>query len=255
MGEQAKPLLPFLQRGDELQRADPKVAYYCRMFACEEGMRTSDKTPEMRELLSLLVLQLEKTKPSAGLQGAEEDEAYVENFALRLFAKADKLDRGGRRDAKTAKLFYVASIVIETLRQFDVSNGAKHELSDEMAGKQRYAAWRAGELAKANREGRTAAPPPEEGEDESASAARTTGGGGTAGGGGGTAGGGGEEATTTTTTTQAFADGVSAAHVADAQKHAKYAVSALGFEDVPTAIDNLNKALALLTGVRGLREP
>jgi vacuolar protein sorting-associated protein VTA1 len=61
--------------------------------------------------------------------------------------------------------------------------------------------------------------------------------------------------TTTTTTTQAFADGVSAAHVADAQKHAKYAVSALGFEDVPTAIDNLNKALALLTGVRGLREP
>ena len=117
MGEQAKPLLPFLQRGDELQRADPKVAYYCRMFACEEGMRTSDKTPEMRELLSLLVLQLEKTKPSAGLQGAEEDEAYVENFALRLFAKADKLDRGGRRDAKTAKLFYVASIVIETLRQ------------------------------------------------------------------------------------------------------------------------------------------
>ena len=73
MGEQAKPLLPFLQRGDELQRADPKVAYYCRMFACEEGMRTSDKTPEMRELLSLLVLQLEKTKPSAGLQGAEED--------------------------------------------------------------------------------------------------------------------------------------------------------------------------------------
>jgi hypothetical protein len=73
-----------------------------------------------------------------------------------------------------------------------VSNGAKHELSDEMAGKQRYAAWRAGELAKANREGRTAAPPPEEGEDESASAARTTGGGGTAGGGGGTAGGGGE---------------------------------------------------------------
>ena len=74
MGEQAKPLLPFLQRGDELQRADPKVAYYCRMFACEEGMRTSDKTPEMRELLSLLVLQLEKTKPSAGLQGAEERE-------------------------------------------------------------------------------------------------------------------------------------------------------------------------------------
>jgi len=37
MGEQAKPLLPFLQRADEMLKADPKVAYYCRMFAVSEA--------------------------------------------------------------------------------------------------------------------------------------------------------------------------------------------------------------------------
>jgi hypothetical protein len=38
------------------------------------------------------------------------------------------------------------------------------------------------------------------------------------------------------------------AHVAESQKFAKFAVSALGYEDVPTAIDYLQKALALLVG-------
>ena len=35
--------------------------------------------------------------------------------------------------------------------------------------------------------------------------------------------------------------------IAEAQKHAKYAASALGFEDVQTAVKNLSDALRLLT--------
>ena len=90
MGEQAKPLLPFQQRADEMARADPKVAYYCRLYAVEEGMRVPNKSPELNEMLGLLLRQLEETKPSAGLLGAEDDEAHVENFALKIFAKADR---------------------------------------------------------------------------------------------------------------------------------------------------------------------
>jgi|TARA_B110000093_G_C12926469_1_gene391541 vacuolar protein sorting-associated protein VTA1 len=45
-----------------------------------------------------------------------------------------------------------------------------------------------------------------------------------------------------------FGAGIGIESVAEAQKHAKFAVSALGFEDVPTAIDNLQKALFLLEG-------
>jgi vacuolar protein sorting-associated protein VTA1 len=36
--------------------------------------------------------------------------------------------------------------------------------------------------------------------------------------------------------------------VADAQKHARWAISALNFEDVPTAIKELRIALAKLEG-------
>ena len=42
-------------------------------------------------------------------------------------------------------------------------------------------------------------------------------------------------------------DNISVARMADAQMHAKFAVSALAHEDVHTAVDNLKKALALLT--------
>ena len=209
MGDQAKPLVPFLQRADEMAKADPRVAYYCRMYAVEvgrrrgvvthgrrlvsrapfakerqslrsffrvlserfvaatygvprslagaprhsripavnydspptdaganetieertrgrlvsfpfifpgecnnkttpgteghacgvpreggpyatEGMKIPDKSAELNELLGLLMEQLEGMKPTAGLGGAEEDELYVENFALKIFAKADK---------------------------------------------------------------------------------------------------------------------------------------------------------------------
>lgn len=93
MGDQAKSLLPFLQRADEMAKADPKVAYYCRLYAVEEGMKIPDKSTELGEMLSLLVRQLEATKQAAGLLGAEEDEAHVENFALKIFAKADRFVR------------------------------------------------------------------------------------------------------------------------------------------------------------------
>jgi vacuolar protein sorting-associated protein VTA1 len=39
---------------------------------------------------------------------------------------------------------------------------------------------------------------------------------------------------------------VDPAKLADAEKHARYAISALQFEDVPTAIRELEHALAIL---------
>lgn len=111
MGDQAKSLLPFLQRADEMAKADPKVAYYCRLYAVEEGMKIPDKSTELGEMLSLLVRQLEATKQAAGLLGAEEDEAHVENFALKIFAKADRFVR--RRPARAPRTLPVRGVNIE----------------------------------------------------------------------------------------------------------------------------------------------
>ena len=168
-----KALQPFLQRAEELKGADPKVAYYCRVFAMEEGLKVSDKSGEMIATLGSLMETLERTKPDAGLVSLEEDCAYCENFALRIFAKADALDRGGGagrpKTAKTAKMLYVASVFFEILHQFP------NAPDEDTLAKQRYAAWRAGELSACAREGKTPPPPPGEAEtpDVSETEART----------------------------------------------------------------------------------
>ena len=151
-----KALTPFLQRADEMSRADPKVAYYCRMYAVEEGMRATERSSEFSKLLGELLAQLEATKAAAQLaETREEDELYLENFALKLFAKADKADRAGARDARTAKLFYVSSVFIEILNQFG-------PVEQDVGEKQRYAAWRGAELSGCARDGRVPPPPPDD---------------------------------------------------------------------------------------------
>ncbi|KAF5730518.1 Hydroxyproline-rich glycoprotein family protein [Tripterygium wilfordii] len=96
--EPAKLLLPYLQRADELQKHEPLVAYYCRLFGMEKGLRIpqSERTKTTNALLVSLMNQLEKDKKSLKL--SPEDSLHLEGFALNVFAKADKQDHAGRAD-------------------------------------------------------------------------------------------------------------------------------------------------------------
>ncbi|RZS04584.1 hypothetical protein BHM03_00034942 [Ensete ventricosum] len=65
MGSEAEPaklLLPYLQRADELQKHEPLVAYYCRLYAMERGLKIpqKDRTKTTNALLLSLMGQLEK---------------------------------------------------------------------------------------------------------------------------------------------------------------------------------------------------
>ncbi|KAK7385989.1 hypothetical protein VNO78_32006 [Psophocarpus tetragonolobus] len=152
--EPAKLLLPYLQRADELQKHEPLVAYYCRLYAMERGLKIpqSERTKTTNALLVSLMKQLEKDKKS--IQLGPEDNLYLEGFALNVFGKADKQDRAGRADLNTAKTFYAASIFFEILNQF----GA---VQPDLEQKQKYAVWKAADIRKALKEGRkpTAGPP------------------------------------------------------------------------------------------------
>lgn len=152
--EPAKLLLPYLQRADELQKHEPLVAYYCRLYAMERGLKIpqSERTKTTNALLVSLMKQLEKDKKS--IQLGPEDNLYLEGFALNVFGKADKQDRAGRADLNTAKTFYAASIFFEILNQFG-------PVQPDLEQKQKYAAWKAADIRKAMKEGRkpTAGPP------------------------------------------------------------------------------------------------
>uniref|UniRef100_A0A2P2JFP1 Uncharacterized protein n=2 Tax=Rhizophora mucronata TaxID=61149 RepID=A0A2P2JFP1_RHIMU len=152
--EPGKMLLPYLQRADELQKHEPLVAYYCRLYAMEKGLKIpqTERTKTTNSLLSSLMNRLEKDKKSLKL--GPEDNMYLEGFALNVFAKADKQDRAGRSDLNTAKTFYAASIFFEIINQF----GA---LQPDLEQKQKYAVWKAADIRKALKEGRkpNAGPP------------------------------------------------------------------------------------------------
>ncbi|KAK1306724.1 hypothetical protein QJS10_CPA10g01915 [Acorus calamus] len=158
--EPAKTLLPYLQRADELQKHEPLVAYYCRLYAMEKGLKIppKERTKTTNSLLVSLMNQLEKDKKSLKL--GNEDYLYVEGFALNVFSKADKQDRAGRADLNTAKTFYAASIFFEILYQFG-------ELQPDIEQKQKYAVWKAADIRKALKEGRKPVPGPPGGEQDS----------------------------------------------------------------------------------------
>nr|XP_024391523.1 protein HOMOLOG OF MAMMALIAN LYST-INTERACTING PROTEIN 5-like [Physcomitrium patens] len=152
-GEPAKVLLPYLQRADELQKHDHLAAYYCRLYAMEKGLKIppKERTSETKAVLISLMNQLEKDKRVVKL--STDDNMYMEGFALRVFAKADKQDRAGRADLKTAMTFYAASIFFEVLLQFG-------ELPPDILEKQKYASWKAVDIRKALSEGRKPVPGP-----------------------------------------------------------------------------------------------
>jgi vacuolar protein sorting-associated protein VTA1 len=76
-----------------------------------QAIAIPDKDPQISGIVEALFIKLGKDKPMLNL--GPDDQAYCENFALTVFARADKIDRAERADKNTAKAFYAASIFIE----------------------------------------------------------------------------------------------------------------------------------------------
>ncbi|KAL0353685.1 UNVERIFIED_CONTAM: protein OF MAMMALIAN LYST-INTERACTING PROTEIN 5 [Sesamum angustifolium] len=158
--EPAKLLLPYLQRADELQKHEPLVAYYCRLYAMERGLKIpqSDRTKTTNALLVSLMNQLEKDKKSLKL--GPDDYLHVEGFALNVFARADKQDRAGRADLAKCGQYDMAWFLV-------LSSYIRTQLMiNQLEQKQKYAAWKAADIRKALKEGRKPVPGPPGGEND-----------------------------------------------------------------------------------------
>ncbi|KAF8640527.1 hypothetical protein AX17_000189 [Amanita inopinata Kibby_2008] len=152
-------ITPFLQRADEVKHQEPIIAYWCAYYAAQQGISLRVKDAASREVLSTLLGVLEQLKKDIGTNDAIDVEsascAYVENFALRVFAVADNEDRKGCSTRTTAKKFLASANFLEVLNVFPAADVS--ESNDE---KIRYAKWKAADIAKAFREGRKPVPGP-----------------------------------------------------------------------------------------------
>ncbi|KAM0746616.1 DUF605-domain-containing protein [Meredithblackwellia eburnea MCA 4105] len=152
-----KPIAPYLTRANELVKADPPIAYWCTYYALQLAMTLGPKEQESNQFLFTLMDKLETTKTELASNDAVSNDiaasAYVENFALKIFSQADKEDRAGKASRLTAKKFLAAANFLELLSIFG-------EISQENKEKIKYSKWKATDIAKAFREGRTPVPGP-----------------------------------------------------------------------------------------------
>ncbi|XP_039981049.1 vacuolar protein sorting-associated protein VTA1 homolog isoform X2 [Xiphias gladius] len=137
---QLKPIQHHLRTAQEHENRDPVVAYYCRLYAMQTGMKLDSKTPECRKFLVKLMDQLESMKKELTDNDSISQEvvgnAHIENYALKMFLYADNEDRAGRFHKNMIKSFYTSSLLLDVLSVFG-------ELSEENIQHRKYARWKA----------------------------------------------------------------------------------------------------------------
>ncbi|KAJ2818323.1 hypothetical protein IWW50_005857, partial [Coemansia erecta] len=155
--EDLKHIQPYLQRGQEVAKADPVVSYFCKYYAARLLIAKQGASPNAQSYLMKLVDELEEEKSMLQNNEAMKDDSTASQhctiFALKIFAKADTEDRQGRANKMTARNFIVSS-------QFLQITAAPGELAEDVGEKIKYAKWRAAEILKAIREGREPEAPP-----------------------------------------------------------------------------------------------
>jgi vacuolar protein sorting-associated protein VTA1 len=118
-----KPIVPFIQRSNELNGKAPIVSFYCKTYACQLGIELiqNQKDEKAQKYLINLMDSLEKEKQTIN-PNQKEAKAIVEIFGLKIFKKADDSDRENKQNSSVAKLFYVSSVILETTKLFgDIS--------------------------------------------------------------------------------------------------------------------------------------
>ncbi|XP_061610920.1 vacuolar protein sorting-associated protein VTA1 homolog isoform X3 [Phyllopteryx taeniolatus] len=149
---QLKAVQHHLRTAQEHDMRDPVVAYYCRLYAMQTGMKLDSKTPECRKFLVKLMDQLESMKMELSDNESITQEvvgnAHIENYALKMFLYADNEDRAGRFHKNMIKSFYTSSLLLDVLSVFG-------ELSDENIQHRKYARWKASYIHNCLKSGET----------------------------------------------------------------------------------------------------
>lgn len=117
--ESLRVVQPYLKAALEHDERNPVISYWCKLFiiyssrilrsylcifsgriyALQTALTIDKKSTEAKGFLLPLMDWLEKTKRSAGnnelITSEAAAQAFVENYALKLFIWADNMDRSG----------------------------------------------------------------------------------------------------------------------------------------------------------------
>ncbi|KAG2416934.1 hypothetical protein HFD88_008151 [Aspergillus terreus] len=142
----------FAVRAAQLESVKPVVAYWCNFFIVnqiiERGLHTSDD--EIKLYTTNLVDKLEKFKrenpDNDTVTDAVAASAYVEQFALEVFGRAEATMRANKVTRQTADTFQAAATFLELLQIWNPPE-------PEIAAKIKFAKYHALRIAKALKAG------------------------------------------------------------------------------------------------------
>jgi vacuolar protein sorting-associated protein VTA1 len=142
---------PYVKLAGQLEANDPVAAYHVQLYAVQiaveqraggGGADVKRQVAEWMDGLEVARARLDAPETAALM---EEPRARAHLLALvgRLFKAADDADRAGRATANTVRQFYSASNLLDVVQQlFELG------VPLEMADWRKYARWRAAELSK-----------------------------------------------------------------------------------------------------------
>ncbi|KAK9686521.1 Vta1 C-terminal domain [Popillia japonica] len=137
-----KAISHFLKVADEHDQRNVTISYWCRMYAVQSAMKIipGPKSPEVSQLLIAIMDWLERTKTEKkdveGISNEMCAQAIIEEYAIKLFNYAESQDKEARFDKNMVKAFYTSGILFDILDQFGT-------LSEDIEEKRKYAKWRA----------------------------------------------------------------------------------------------------------------
>lgn len=134
-----KPIQAYLKIAEEHAKRDPAITYWCRFYAVQAGLKLNDKSPENSMFFLSLMDWLENEKKERQDNEAILNEivaqAHIENYSLKLFLWADNEDRSGRFNKNVVKAFYTAGFIYDLVNTFG-------EPSEEVLHHRKYAKWK-----------------------------------------------------------------------------------------------------------------
>ncbi|KAG8180468.1 hypothetical protein JTE90_002000 [Oedothorax gibbosus] len=126
-----KSIQPYLKIAEEHEKRDPSITYWCRLYAVQTGLKLNDKSPGNSAFFLSLMDWLESIKKTRHDDEAITNEvvaqAHIENYALKLFLWADGEDRAGNFNKNVVKAFYTAGFIYDLVNTFgDASEEVMH---------------------------------------------------------------------------------------------------------------------------------
>uniref|UniRef100_A0A6B0VA06 Putative vacuolar protein n=1 Tax=Ixodes ricinus TaxID=34613 RepID=A0A6B0VA06_IXORI len=161
--DRLKAVAPYVKIAAEHDARDPVIAYWCRLYALQNGMKVDRSSSDCRVFLMAYMDWLEKEKSlrkdDEAISSDVVAQAHIENRALKLFLWADGEDRAARFNKNVVKAFYTAGFLFDILTTFG-------ELTEEITNHRKYARWKAAYIHRCLKNGEQPIPGPLKGDDE-----------------------------------------------------------------------------------------